>query len=300
MLHRLEHTPGAALAVAEGNRRIPVRRGGRMRQHGLQAGEQRFGAHQQGFERRRIDPAQLGCATTASLLTMNTCSPGRGRSACTPVKAPKAGSTPTARRNGKHGRRRRGGPGRPQHSPGAGGRPAHKRRAAARVMAQRQATQPQRARDRVHTQAGRRVAERGRRGCRAPAAVAAAWRLRHCASACSVAGAWAWAECNRSPRKTTRRAPLSSMASLSRCSVCVVVPRGTGTPRRRKDTALPMCASATSRQRSSTNSAVRCAISARRTPATSISITRRRGQALSRRSAKSRCSVGNRLKPERA
>mgnify|MGYP003548996017 CR=1 FL=1 len=64
---------------------------------------------------------------------------------------------------------------------------------------------------------------------------------------------------------------VAAMAWLSASKVWVVVPLGTGTPRRRKDTALPICASATSKQRSSTRQAARCANSAKRTPATSIS-----------------------------
>ena len=92
----------AALAVAEGDRRAPVGRGQRLRQHGLQAREQRFGARDQAIRgaadscrqcRARAAPA---AAARASSATTNTRSPGRGRSACMPVKAPKAGSTPTS------------------------------------------------------------------------------------------------------------------------------------------------------------------------------------------------------------
>src|SRR4051812_5982230 len=68
---------------------------------------------------------------------------------------------------------------------------------------------------------------------------------RQRATAPSVAAACERAEWRKSPRKTTRRARQVAISADRAASVSLVVPRGTGTPRARKLTALPMCASAT-------------------------------------------------------
>ena len=96
-----------------------------------------------------------------------------------------------------------------------------------------------------------------------------------------------------------RRTPWRATRVLSKSKVSVVVPRGTGTPKARKLTALPMCASATSKV---ALSARKAAFSGNRVsvrpPAVTLAVTR--GQATSKCIATSRYSVGLRLKPERA
>src|SRR5438477_82933 len=56
----------------------------------------------------------------------------------------------------------------------------------------------------------------------------------------------------------TRRAQVDSTRAVSTVNVSVVVPRGTGTPHLRNDTALPMCASATSKVDRSSRKAAFC------------------------------------------
>src|SRR5436190_2817662 len=93
---------------------------------------------------------------------------------------------------------------------------------------------------------------------------------RQRATAPSVAAACERAEWRKSPRKTTRRARQVAISADSAASVSLVVPRGTGTPRARKLTALPMCASATSSVRLAARNAAFSASSVSGLPAARI------------------------------
>ena len=211
--HRLEPAGAAALAVAKGDRRVPV---GRRRADA--AARPRAGASSASARAISCDAAerwrspcgaQAAQRSTAVARRRGCAAPrpcrrrsrrrDRSRAArigCMPVKAPNAGSTPTSSPNQKHGRRRwsKRAPAEARRRD-AGGRRARRRRAAAagggRARSRRASTARRRRACRDAT-ADRR---RGRRGCRARASSSsAACARRQRATAPSVAGACACAE----------------------------------------------------------------------------------------------------------
>ena len=166
-----------------------------------------------------------------------------------------------------------------------------------RVVAEREAVELERLVDDAHAEVGGGSPARSSWLPRTRTSSSDACSRRQRATAPSVAGACERAEWRKSPRKTTRRARQVAISADSAASVSLVVPRGTGTPRARKLTALPMCASAISSVRLAARNAAFSAQQGQRPAGRPGSSSSRRApssprQAANRRSATSRCSVG--------
>ena len=218
--HRLDQARAAALAVAKGDRRVPVGRRQRMRQHRLEARQQRLGARRSGAAAERFE-AMRGSLVAAV----------RRRRARSPPAAPRRRRRRprTARSLGAGAHRMHAGEGaeRGQHADLVAEPEARQAQVVVRAPADADArvqvagqhvgagdaargwwhsAKPSRAQRLVDDRgcrasaAGRR---RGRRGCRAPAPARARVRARaRRPPRASVAGACARAECRKSPRKT--------------------------------------------------------------------------------------------------
>ena len=222
MAHRLEQARAAALAVAKGDRGVPVGRRQRMRQHRLDPRQQRLGAVDQVLQRRGRRPCERSLVApsggdalarrpasraTTSSATANTRSSAPARIGCMPVKAPNAGSTPTASPNQKHGRRSWSQPRRPSADAGMQVTGQHVGAGDAAAGGGRARSRPARSGSSTTSDA-----EVRRRVAGAVVVVAAHQhqlerpraRARQAATAASVAGACARAECRKSPRKTIR------------------------------------------------------------------------------------------------